>query len=158
MLPIEINLRKQKWLFLPFYRPPPISHPEENKKHFLETLSNTINHYKTYSNLLLMGDINMQVSDPKLASFMEAQNLYSLIKEPTCFKSLSNPSCIDLILPNRKYCFQNSKTFCTGYSDFHKMTYTMMKLSYVKMPPKNWNIDVTKLLMKNISWMNYLKH
>ena len=137
MLPIEINLRKQKWLFLLFYCPPSTSHLEENtKKHFLDTLSNTINHYKTYSNLLLMGDINMQVADPKLASFMEAQNLYSLIKEPTCFKSLSNPFCIDLILTNRKYCFQNSKTFCTGYSDFHKMTYTMMKLSYVKMPPK----------------------
>ena len=94
----------------------------------------------------------MQVTDPKLASFMEAHNLYSLIKEPTCFKSLSNPSCIDLILTNRKYCFQNNKTFCTGYSDFHKMTYTMMKLSYVKMPPKKMEYR----FYKNLNEENFL--
>ena len=145
MLPIEINLRKQKWLLLPFYRPPPTIDIEKMKEHFLETLSNTINHYKTYSNLLLIGDINLEVTDKKLASFIETHDLYSLIKEPTCFKSLLNPSCIDLILTNRKYCFQNSKTFCTGYSDFHKMTYTMMKLSYVKMPPKKLEYRCYKL-------------
>lgn len=78
----------------------------------------------------------MDISDKKLESFMNIHNMYSLIKEPTCFKSMTNPSCIDLFLTNRKYSFQNSQTFCTGFSDFHKMIYTMMKLSYIKLPPK----------------------
>ena len=136
ILPIEINLRKQKWLLLPFYRPPPTSEIETQKTRFLDTLSDTINHYKTYDNLILIGDINLETTDKKLAAFIDSHDLYSLIKEPTCFKSILNPSCIDLILTNKKHNFQNSKTFCTGYSDFHKMIYTMMKISYVKMPPK----------------------
>ena len=41
------------------------------KEQFLETISNTINHYKTYSNLLLIGDINMEVTDKKLSAFIE---------------------------------------------------------------------------------------
>jgi hypothetical protein len=137
--PIEFNFKKQKWLFLPCYRPPSIVDKEKSKQDFLNTLGNIIDHYKSYTNLLIGGDINMTVSDKKLASFIEEHNLYSLINEPTCFKSQTNPSCIDLFLTNRKHSFQNSKAFCTGYSDFHKMIYTMLKLSYVKMPPKKIN-------------------
>ena len=34
-------------------------------------------------------------------------NLTSLIKEPTCYKNPDNPSCIDLILTNKPFSFQN---------------------------------------------------
>ena len=56
----------------------------------------------------------------------------SLIKEPTCFKSIINPKCIDLILTNCKNHFMKSSTFETGISDFHKLVTTTMKLNYVK--------------------------
>ena len=153
LVPIEINLKKQKWLLLPFYRPPPIEEKEKMKKYFLDNLSNVIDHYKTYSNLLIVGDINIETSDKKLEAFMDSYNLYSLIKEPTCFKSVTNPSCIDLFLTNRKHSLKIVKTFCTGYSDFHKLIYTMMKISYVKLPPKK----IEYRCYSNFSEENFLK-
>ena len=46
-----------------------------------------------------------------------------------------NPSFIDLILTNKKNCFQNSMTIETGLSDFHKMTVTVMKRYFKKNEP-----------------------
>ena len=45
------------------------------------------------------------------SEFCETTNLKSLVKEPICFKSLENPTSIDLILTNRLKCLQNSKCF-----------------------------------------------
>ena len=59
-------------------------------------------------------------------------NCKNLIKDNTCFKNPSKPSCIDLIITNRPKSFQNSVTVETGLSDFHKMTLTEMKVFYKK--------------------------
>ena len=48
----------------------------------------------------------------------------------------SNPSCIDLILANRKKSFQSSHAIETGLSDFHKMVVTVMKTYFKKQSPK----------------------
>ena len=53
-----------------------------------------------------------------------------LVKEPTCFKNINNPSCVDLILPNKSLFFQHTKVIETGLSDFHRLTVTMMKSTY----------------------------
>ena len=53
-----------------------------------------------------------------------------------CFKNPSNPSCIDLILTNAPRSFQNSCAIETGLSDCHKMTITVMKATFEKLPPK----------------------
>ena len=54
MLPIEINLRKQKWLMLPYYRRP-ITDPG----YFLKTLGSTIEHYSPKrDNIIAIGDLN----------------------------------------------------------------------------------------------------
>ena len=66
---------------------------------------------------------------------IEGHNLFSMIKEPTYFKSREG-NCIDLMLTNRKHCFFNTQTFKTGLSDHHVMIYTMFKTTYVKIPPK----------------------
>ena len=50
----------------------------------------------------------------------------SLIKDHTCFKSVENPSCVDLILTNMPKSFQNSMVIETGLSDFHKLTKTVL--------------------------------
>ena len=57
------------------------------------------------------------------------------MKTKTCFKKESG-RCIDLILTNKKGLFQFSNTFETGCSDHHLMIYTMMKLKFIKLPPK----------------------
>ena len=57
---------------------------------------------------------------------MEADHFSSLIKKPTCYQS-NTPSCIDLILTNRKSLFKFSNTFETGLSDHHKLICTILK-------------------------------
>ena len=59
-------------------------------------------------------------------------NLKVLLKKKTCFKSISNPSCIDLFLTNNALSFQSTKTVSTGLSDFHKLVLTVLKTSIVK--------------------------
>ena len=43
-----------------------------------------------------------------MSSFCDTFDLTSLIKKPTCYKNLDNPSCIDLILTKKPLSFQNS--------------------------------------------------
>ena len=63
-------------------------------------------------------------------------NLKSFNQELTCFKSVDNPSCIDLILTNHPKCFQNSGVYETGISDFHKLTFTVLKTYFQKANPR----------------------
>ena len=77
---------------------------------------------KTYENIIITGDFNAEISEPNLASFYTFYNFKSLINKPTCYKNPHNPSCIDLILTNCPNYFQNSSTFETRLSDFHKLT------------------------------------
>ena len=64
--------------------------------------------------------------------------LISLRNQPV-IKNPQNPSCIDLILTNSPYSFQNSCAVETGLSDFHKMTVTVMKTTYEKLKPRITN-------------------
>ena len=58
-------------------------------------------------------------------------DLESLINSPTCYKS-TNPSCIDLILTNKKNHFMKSATFETGLSDHHKLITTILRKTISK--------------------------
>ena len=53
-----------------------------------------------------------------------------LINELTCYKNPNRASCIDLIITNRPKSFQNPCTFETALSDFHKVTLTVLKISF----------------------------
>ena len=63
---------------------------------------------------MFLGDLNVKSSDPLLNDFCNVYNFFSLVKEPTCFKNVYNPSCIDLFLTNRPRSFQNTLTIETG--------------------------------------------
>ena len=41
-----------------------------------------------------MGDYNADITETKMKSFCEIYHLTDIIKQPTCFKIPSNPSCI----------------------------------------------------------------
>ena len=92
--------------------------------------------YSTYERVLLAGDFNIDASDEVLQDFLFEQNYKNLVKEKTCFKSIENPSCIDLFLTNSHASFQNTTTIATGLSDFHKMVVTVMKTTFPKAEPK----------------------
>ena len=68
------------------------------------------------------GDFDMRVTDSNFQAFYESHDLYNLIKEKTCFKSIQG-TCIDLILTNQSYSFKNLCTMDTGVSDFHGMVF-----------------------------------
>ena len=76
--------------------------------------------------------MNTEISNTFLEQFCASQNLKSLIKEPTCFKSVDNSFCIDLISTNQLKCSQNVAVNKTGISDFHKFTFTVLKTYFGK--------------------------
>ena len=123
---IKINVCIKKWLIGNFYNP---------NKHtigsHLNLISKHLDHYYSlYDNILLLGDFNAELNGSNMKEFV--YNLKNILKVPTCFKNLENPSCIDLILTNRTNCFQNTMAFKTGLSDFHKMTVTILKAFFNK--------------------------
>ena len=71
-----------------------------------------------------------------MKSFCESYNLTNLIKQPTCFKNPEKPSCIDLILTNRSQSFQTTCAIETGLSDFPRMTVSLLKMQFRKLPPR----------------------
>ena len=89
---------------------------------------------------------NFERTEEVMEEFCSLYSLKTLIKTPTCFKSITNPSCIDLILTNRANSFQNSSSVETGLSDFHHLVLTVLKTSYKKKPPKKLFIDTIKII------------
>ena len=90
-----------KWLFCCSYN----ANKNNISKH-LNCLSKVLDTYiSQYDNIMLLGDLNVESSDPILNDFYNVYNLFSLVKEPTCFKNLYSPSCIDLFLTNRPRIF-----------------------------------------------------
>ena len=71
-------------------------------------------------------------------SFMN-MNLKSLVKEKTCFKSISNRTCIELFLTNNALSFQSTKTVSNGLSDFHKLV-------LVKINQEKYNVEIINIL------------
>ena len=89
----------------------------------------------SYENIIILGDFNSETTEKSMTDFCEMYGLSNLIKEPTCYKNPENPSCIDLILTNKAKSFQNSNVYETGLSDFHKLTVTVLIMSYQKLKP-----------------------
>ena len=91
IVPVEINLRKTKWMVFSIYRP-----PKQCLNYFISKLSEIIDFYtRTYENILLMGDFNAEPNIPVIKPFMENHDLYNHIKTKTCRKSTSG---LDLII------------------------------------------------------------
>ena len=153
---VEINLRKVKWLLIGCYNP-----HRKHSEYFLDQLSSILDKYKPhYDKFLITGDFNCEDSNDNFSDFLDAHEAQNFVKEPTCFKNKDNPSCIDLFVSNSPRCFQHTKTFWTGLSDWHKLVTTMFKSDFQRLPPKivsyrdykNFNTDNFKNdLRENLS-------
>ena len=60
----------------------------------------------------------------------------NIVKEETCFKSIENPSCIDLLLTNKPNLFFNTSTINNGLSDCHKMVAAVLRKTFQRAQPK----------------------
>ena len=85
---------------------------------------------------MLIGDFNAEESEPCLSQFLFEINAKNIVKEPICYKSLSNPSYIDLVIANSSSSFQNTKAISTGLSVFHKMAINVLKQTFQRSSPK----------------------
>ena len=131
VIAVESNLKKQKWLLLCMYRP-----PSQRQKCFFGEIEKCLDSFSNkFENLLLMGDLNCEISESEKNNFVDSYNFTSIVKEPTCFKS-AKPRCIDLILTNRKSNLKSTTTFETGLADFHTMILTVLKGGYIKKSPR----------------------
>ena len=132
---IEINLRKCKILFFGGYRS---EHKTFglNREDFFDQIGLALDIYNNYDKFLLAGDFNTEERVETLEDFLFEHNARNLVKGSTCFKSLDNPSCIDLFITNSYQSFQNTTIVATGLSDFHKMVATVLKTTFPKAPPK----------------------
>ena len=93
----EFLVKTRKWLCIGLYKS-----PSQNENYFLDILSKVLSKQTCqYENVMLIGDFNLTVNNKNLGVFMNTFNLDSLINKPTCFQS-ANPTCIDLILTNKK--------------------------------------------------------
>ena len=59
-----------------------------------------------------------------------------LIRVPTCYKNRANRTCIDLMLTNPNWSFENFCTIETGLFDLHKMIVTVLKIYFQKREAK----------------------
>ena len=132
---IEVNLRKTKLLFFGGYRS---DHPQYgiDVGTFLSYLEMGIDKYNSYEKFLVAGDFNIPDTNEKITDFMEDLDSKCLVKEPTCFKSLENPSKIYLFISNSPLSFQRTCAIDTGLSDFHRMIITVLKSSVPKSQPR----------------------
>ena len=78
-VPFEINLRKEKWLFISVYKPPSLSN-----QYFCASLSELLDFYSSiYGNKLAFGDFNLEMSHPVMLSLMNNENLINLVNRNT---------------------------------------------------------------------------
>ena len=91
---------------------------------------------KFYERFMLLGDFNAEESEPCLSQFLFEMNAKNIVKEPTCYKSFSKPSCIDIIITYSSSSFKNTKAISTLLSDFHKMVITVLKQTFQRSSPK----------------------
>ena len=106
MILSEFSVSNRKWLLLGNCRP-----PLQNYLSFINELNLALNFFcPVYENFVLLCDFNLCTENPNLKNFMCSFHLESLIDSPTCYQSI-NPTCIGLILTNKKNHFMKSATF-----------------------------------------------
>ena len=93
---------------------------------------------KFYERYMLIGDFNAEESEPCISQFLFEMNAKNIVKETICYKILSNPSCIDLVITSSSSSFQNTMAISTGLSDFHKMVITVLKQTLQRSSPKEF--------------------
>ena len=94
----EFSISNKKLLLLGNYK----SH-SQNELFFMNEIKLSLSiSSSSYENFLLLGDFNLFTENPNFKNLLDSFNLESPIKITTCYKSLSSPTCIDLILANKK--------------------------------------------------------
>ena len=100
---IELLISKRKWCIIFTYRP-----PKYDKKVFFQEISKIISQaINKYDNILVAGDLNIDVSgskgliDKHISELIDTFNLINLVKTPTYFKT-TRGTLLDVLLTNKQ--------------------------------------------------------
>ena len=102
------------------------------RSYFFEHLDKALDIYSNYEKVFLTGNFNSEITES-----LYQHNMTSLVKEKTCFKSITNSTCIDLFFKNTNLSFQHTETMSTGLSDFHMLVVTVLKTCFQKRSLEN---------------------
>ena len=132
---VEINLRNDKWLISCSNNP----HNNMIANH-LGAPGEKLDIYSTsYDGFIILDDFNIEMEEQQIKDFCDNYSLKSLIRQPTCSKSPSNPTCIDLSITNALEKFQSTCGQETGLSDFHLIIVTVMMKIFKKLRHRSKN-------------------
>ena len=81
-------------------------------------------------------EILTQRSQPCLSQFLSEMNAKNIVNEPTCFKSLSNPGYIDLVITNISSNFKTRRQYQRAYWIFIKCLLSVLKHTFHRHAPK----------------------
>ena len=124
--------QKNQWQLSYSYNP-----HKGNTKQYLSNVSKGLDELNSkYDNILIIGDLNTEMSETSLNEFCQTYNLESIVNKPVCFKNPKNRSCFDLMLTNEQERFLKAKTVETGLPDFHKMVLSVFKTYFKRQKPK----------------------
>ena len=113
------------------------------KTNFFDKVSVSHNKISVKYENILAGDLNIDelrpCSDCSKNYLSDMKDIFSptnVIKEPTCFK-LQNSTLLDLVLTNRCRSFLKSPKFeKEDLNDFHKLSFSILRAAFKKLPPK----------------------
>ena len=78
----------------------------------------------------------MQENETILSEFLHVYNAKNIVKNKTCFKSIENPSHLDLIITDKPGSFQHANVIETGILDHHKLVTTVLKAKFTNASPR----------------------
>ena len=111
--------------------------PSQNDAYFYQNLSNWLDLFsKKYTNFFLAGDFNSEETETILSEFLNSHHAKNMVNEKTCFKSMNNLTCVDLLIPNKEKCLKSATSIDTRLSDFHKMVLVVFKKNFETAKPK----------------------
>ena len=110
---VELNFGKSKWLLMVAYH-----RLSQSDSYFFEDLDKALDIYSNCGKFLLSGGFNSEITELCMDSFLYEHGMTSLVKDQPCFKSITNPTCIDHVLTNSNLSFQHTDALSMGLSDF----------------------------------------
>ena len=126
-----------------------------NIKIFFLELSKTLDIATSrYDNLIVMGDLNIDVDDPNASGMQDLNGLLisydlSIITKGKTCTTWGHESSLDIILTNKPKSHMHTTSLELGISDFHKMSLTILKSQLSRLKPrkityrsyKNFNVE-----------------
>ena len=131
---LEISIRKETWFFIIVYRPPSI-----HVMYLNTALEKMVEKCQCLGkSVFVMGDLNIDFSKETtpLSGFLETFGMKNMVKGATCFKSVNNPTSVDVILTDSWSRISECINVSNGISDYHNIVCAATKIHAPQIQPR----------------------